>query len=398
MSRIRCVNIDWFEVYVLENQICNADFFRQQGFFVKERLYGTRVFKEVFTLEDQNGHSFLEVRRAPYTSSNGSSFMPVNAVHLRLVNRVCYDITSIEKLDKFICKFRYDFQRIKRVDVCLDFKIFDSGDHPATFIKRYLKGHYSKINQTKINAHGNDRWNARTWNSIKWGSIESVVNTKLYCKSMELKEKSDKPYIRQAWFVAGLIENMHYVSEEVWRLEFSINSGKRGWFTIEEDGQSNKKHSYKNTIDQWNTIEKIWIKFASLIPHYFRFKKFEADKRKDRCKDKILFEINKNDILFNLEKTASDSKVPNKYIHLMKKIEEYQASITSVDVRQACKLIIDKIKKDINYLEYGTDYDYNDIYILQRALSLKADGCETDISVLISKLKQDFKNEKEQPF
>ena len=52
----RCVNLDWLEVYALEDNSrypCNADFFRREGYFVTERAFGTRQYKEMFTLQDQ---------------------------------------------------------------------------------------------------------------------------------------------------------------------------------------------------------------------------------------------------------------------------------------------------------------------------------------------------------
>ena len=62
----RCVNIDWLEVYVLEDNMrypCNADYFRRHGYFVTERVYGTRQYKEMFTLDDSHGETFIEIRR-----------------------------------------------------------------------------------------------------------------------------------------------------------------------------------------------------------------------------------------------------------------------------------------------------------------------------------------------
>lgn len=80
---VRCVNIDWLEVYVLESNDhypCNADYFRQHGYFVKERDYGTRVYKEMFIIEDEQGHDWLEVRRNPATGS--SAFKGCNRIVL----------------------------------------------------------------------------------------------------------------------------------------------------------------------------------------------------------------------------------------------------------------------------------------------------------------------------
>ena len=62
---MRCVNIDWLEVSCEESNMrypCNAEYFRQQGYFVHERDYGTRVWGEVFTIEDEEGHDWIEVR------------------------------------------------------------------------------------------------------------------------------------------------------------------------------------------------------------------------------------------------------------------------------------------------------------------------------------------------
>ena len=43
----RCVNIDWLEVYVEEANDrfpCNADYYREHGYSVREREYGTRQY------------------------------------------------------------------------------------------------------------------------------------------------------------------------------------------------------------------------------------------------------------------------------------------------------------------------------------------------------------------
>lgn len=55
---VRCVNLDWLEVYCLEDSSrfpCDADYFRQQGYFVQERDYGTRQYAQAFCIEDEKG-------------------------------------------------------------------------------------------------------------------------------------------------------------------------------------------------------------------------------------------------------------------------------------------------------------------------------------------------------
>ena len=76
---MRCVNLDWLEISAEESNSrypCDADYFRSRGFIVHERDYGTRVWGEVFTIEDENGHDWIEVRRRP--PSGASEFKGLN--------------------------------------------------------------------------------------------------------------------------------------------------------------------------------------------------------------------------------------------------------------------------------------------------------------------------------
>ena len=62
----RCVNVDWLEIYAQEDNMhypMNADYFRGCGYFVTEREYGTRVYAEMFTIQDEHGNGWIEVRR-----------------------------------------------------------------------------------------------------------------------------------------------------------------------------------------------------------------------------------------------------------------------------------------------------------------------------------------------
>ena len=65
-SPVRCVNIDWLEVFAMEiGAPHDADYFIRAGFVVHVREYGTRIYNEMFTLDGQDGHPLLEVRRNP---------------------------------------------------------------------------------------------------------------------------------------------------------------------------------------------------------------------------------------------------------------------------------------------------------------------------------------------
>ena len=243
---MRCVNIDWLEVYCIESKDkfpCNADYFRKHGYFVREREYGTRQYKEMFTLEDSHGEPFLEIRRNPATNDvRFSGFLP-QSTHIRLVNRYCYFENPVGLLRDFLLKHDYIFKRIFRIDVAYDFEYFDSGDKPSRFAQRYVEKKYRKINQCHLAAFADDNWTDFNWQSLKWGNESSMVSTKLYDKSLELsRPKHDKPYIKESWFWSGLIDNPmectkkdkdgSFYKPDIWRIEFSMKSSADNWICL----------------------------------------------------------------------------------------------------------------------------------------------------------------------
>ena len=158
----RCLHIDWLEVYCLEpidTYPLNADYFRKQGYVVNEREYGTRVYNEMFEILNDNGDPVLEVRRNPASGDSNFSGLIPQSCHLRLPNWTLYQDNPVTFLRDFMLRHDYIFKRIFRIDIAYDFVQFDTGDDPARFVRRYLKGQYRKINQCQLTAHGQDNWN-----------------------------------------------------------------------------------------------------------------------------------------------------------------------------------------------------------------------------------------------
>ena len=356
----RCVNLDWLEVHVREpiGQPHNADYYRHCGYYVKEREYGTRVYREMFTIDGKDGKPLLEVRRNP-ASQGLNGIHDLNESHIRLHNRTCYFDNAASFLEQFLNVHGYYDVRISRVDICLDFASFDFGDDPAAFVRRYLQHRYAKINQGRIHAHGEDTWSGQEWNSLSWGSKSSCVSTKLYNKTMELYDpKFDsfaKPYIRTAWQECGIIDNWERVTKNgelinVWRLEFSLTSAVKKWVPIILDGKEKKFQSLHNTLDTYADRPRILMMFASLAQHYFRFKYFEEGIRKDRCKDKRLFDFSGIQMFYKVGRNdyapADNTKDFKKWGRLMDMIQKYQLYTPDMDAKQACETIKNALKED----------------------------------------------------
>ena len=403
----RCVNLDWLEVHAMEPPADphDANYFRRAGLTVVERDYGTRVYREMFTVNDTRGNPFVEVRRNPYSTGYGGVHAEEEC-HLRLVNAACYFDDAAARLQQFMDAYHYTFNRISRVDICMDFERFDEGDDPAAFLARYLRQVYSKINQGNITAHGADRWNGQLWNSVSWGSPTSAIGTKFYNKTQELYDQATgtyrKPHIRYAWLKCGLIDDFHKVlkkrddgwyTPQIWRVEFSIRSSVKKWFAIELNGKEKHYQSIRNTLDMYDCREKLLTLFASLQQHYFHFKHYEKGQRKDRCRDKVLFKwsgvqttykVGRDDSLAILGEGAKQQRP---YDTLIRKLREYQQARPRQDIVEACQVIIRAIEGDYLRSDLRNPFSYQELQQLQIALSWKSRGDETDVAVLLNEIK-----------
>lgn len=382
----RCINIDWLEVHALEpvDSPRTPEFFQKIGWDVMVRPYGTRFYTQMFTLLFPDGERFLEIRRAPSSgqSSKAAQFFEINSVSIRLCNRTCYFREAAKLLDEFLVEYGFEFRRISRIDIALDFARFDSGDDPQRFLDRYLKGKYSKINQANVRAYGKDMWDGRFWNSLAWGSPKSQIGTKFYCKSMEIREAKDKPYIRQAWASAGLVDDFiqltkkasdgTYYQPTIWRVEFSIMSSVKRWFVMEHDAQGQPcKRSVPNILCHYYTDVQLLNVFASLVAHYFHFKYFEVGQRKDRCRDKELFRFTEQDSFYKVEKLATEKPQDKALIRLIARLTEYRMTHFDQSVRKAVDLLLNALNEERLRKSAVRPYDQDEVGLLRELIALR---------------------------
>lgn len=405
----RCINLDWLEVTALEPITSPRDpkFFQARGLVVSVREYGTRVWGEVFTIEGSDHLPFVEVRRAPK-----SEVIACNVVHLRFVNRVCYFPDAARLMAQFMEAYVYDFLSIYRVDICLDFECFDFGDKPADFMRRFMSGRYAKINQANIHAHGSDDWSGRVWNSVSWGSPTSDIGTKFYNKTLELfdpiTKQYAKPYIRQAWQESGLIDDYVTVTKkkpdgtlyhpEIWRVEFSIRSSVKNWFTMKLDGNEKAFQSVRNTLDMYDSRDKLLVMFAALSQHYFHFKhslktyNFYKEGhssgnaiRKDRCPDKMLFDWHTIQQTYKVAREAvSGVGSPSKQlVTLLARLKTFRDTTINQEVKQSATIIIDYLEHRVRQEETATPLSREEINALQYAMKIHTRHPQFDPAYLI---------------
>ena len=400
---LRCINIDWLEVHVLEDvdlYPLDADYFQRAGWFVKQRDYGTRVYEEMFTLVDNHDEPFLEVRRKPKSSEDLHGVLSPYSAHIRLTNRYCYVPNCVSILRDFLAQHHYTFRRIFRIDICYDFERFDLGDDPANFIRRYVSHKFAKINQCNRTTHGRDRWDGCEDNYLSWGNPKSVVSTKLYNKTLELSEGKDKPYIRSAWMAAGLVTNpitMVKIKKDgtqytptIWRVEFSVKSGAAGWAILEDcTGNKTKKKPIENTLACYDTDTKLLQMFASLAHHYFHFKYYEKGQRKDRCRDKVLFHFDfSKDSLYKLSRVSQSTPQSTDDNRLLKALIKYEQNHFDPSIKKACTIILEAIQRDQARCLCADKWDFRQVAELQAILRRRMELPEEDFQVCVDSVRR----------
>lgn len=401
-SVTRCVNLDWLEVHAREpvNQPRDATYYMEKGFIVHVRDYGTRVYRQMFVLEGNDGENLLEIRRDPASQGLNGIHDP-NECHIRLCNRTCYFDNAAEAFSQFLSEHGYTDIRISRVDICLDFVKFDKGDDPQAFVRRYFRHKYAKINQGRINTHGEDTWTGQEWNSLSWGSKTSAVTTKLYNKTMELHDtKTDtfkKPYIRQAWQLCHMIDNWQRCTLNgevvyVWRVEFSLRSSVKGWVPIEIDGNPKNYQSLRNTLECYEGRDKLLVMFASLANHYFHFKKYKIGKRKDRCADKILFDFSGTQVTYKLSTNdpiaGSGTKVQERWQQLINKIRAFQTTHPGPEVFKACEILISTMTEDGERNDLANPWSREELETMRWLMNIRTKHRELDYEAAMKEVKK----------
>ena len=398
----RCVNLDWLEVHAREPIDQPRDFlyYLSKGWRGEKREYGTRVYRQMFTLFAPNEEKLIEVRRDPASSGLMGIHEP-NECHIRLCNRTCYFDNAASFLADFLESNGYYDVRISRVDICLDFVKFDKGDNPQDFVRRYFRHRYAKINQGRISGHGEDTWSGQEWNSLSWGSKTSCVTTKMYNKTMELYDQKldrfGKPYIREAWFRCGLIDDIQKVTKDgvkvdVWRVEFSLRSAVKNWVAIEIDGKSKNYQSLKNTLECYMGRDRLLVMFASLCQHYFHFKKVKKSQRKDRCKDKILFVWDCNQVCYKIGRNdtalGSGTSFKSMYNRLIEKIKAYQQSHANTEIFKACEVLISSITEENLMSDLANPWSHEELEFLKNLIRVRTTDKSLTYDAAVAEVKK----------
>lgn len=205
-----------------------------------------------------------------YTPKSG--ILPPDSSHLKLDNKYLYQSDLRAFVDLLLVELKLDFKSVSRLDIALDLVKFHRISCPQ-FIKNFLSEQYLKRYACSFHLDGK-AIRGKPIHYIRFGSKESHLQWYLYNKSKELREKTDKPYIRDQWELNGLPAK----SRDIWRLEFSL---KPSQFGVVESGSGEVIEF--NNLDCLNAdfLKRLFI---TLFRKECDFRMNDGQKRKDRMK------------------------------------------------------------------------------------------------------------------
>lgn len=209
-----------------------------------------------------------------------------------------------------IDQLKLQYGGITRCDLCVDLHLFANGWHPLKLLREYRKNRVVKYGSrrysqwltapytpSQINGiASHDLMSAEhVTHCVSWGGANSDVHVKMYNKTKEIRESSDKRYIAAWWRSNGL-----FGSEDVWRVEISF--------------QRRSKYLFDNSSGEVVPINlELALKpmfqrevFAALANRHFRFKLLELGKSVRAAKDVQLFNIEDCEVM----KTAAPDSRP----------------------------------------------------------------------------------------
>lgn len=297
MENIQLINCDWLQFHGehLGLQCGVSD--KGTKFILKDVGKGTRVFKNVFQVwekasvtKSHRNELFATIALNPHSSA-----LRPNLFVCKLENKVLYQELPYGRTMDMLKQLNLQYQGITRCDLCVDLFQFANGWHPLYLLKEYRKNHIVK--------HGSRRYSQwmtapfvpsdlsgevthdlmsaeHITHCVTWGGGQSDVHVKMYNKTKEIRESSDKRYIQAWWRANELVGN-----GDVWRVEISFQ--RRSKYLMDDSSgdivpislELALKHSFQREV------------FAALAKRHFNFRQLELGKSARSAKEIQLFNL-----------------------------------------------------------------------------------------------------------
>lgn len=276
-----CVSIDWLQISVtiLTKQIFDAEFSANNTFQIHQKDIRHNVFgkhREIHTNITGTWEPCAVFSYEPL-----SAILPANIGHLKVINKYLYSSDVKRLLNLLLIELKLKFKAVSRLDIAYDFRKFPRMTVPQ-FFKGVAAGRYLKEKARSLHIDGKS---TRTLNIhyMRFGSNTSPLQFYIYNKSKELREKTNKPYIKDKW----LAHKLNGDNYDVYRIEFVLHPSQFGIVDI-NSGEAVQFNDI--TFCDESFIEQL---FWSLYDQHFCFVQNDGQVKKSRMKKLKLFSIKK---------------------------------------------------------------------------------------------------------
>lgn len=334
------LNIDWLQVSCLN---FSGKFFHSGW---RKKDYTTRLFADVWEFYVQDKIIFSAV------TTPRSTIIDKSICIIKCENSTLYESDGIKTLIDIIEYEQLKFNNITRLDICLDFNIFENGLTPGQLIDGFLNNTYLKNGRGTYKLIGEQLSN-HVYSYLRFGSNSSAVSAYLYDKTKEMKEVKFKSHIYESWVKNG-IDN----SQEVWRLEFSMKEFNN--ILINKESGEYVLIQLTSLLDSAFRWELFWI----LYNKYFDFRINNHLANKSRMNKLKLFNIDSSKYIYYIDNEYLNHDRSDKI--LIKKLESVNCELRAIkidiadDVKDLQRYLIEKKHLEKWATEKGFYKDYNE--------------------------------------
>lgn len=275
-----CISIDWLQISVkINNKLLFDNSHSISGLFeIQKKDLRHNIFSK--HLEIFSSITGSAERIAVFSYQPLSRILPEDVGHLKILNKFLYqDPDNLKRMVVTILReLELKFHQVSRLDIAYDFKKFKGNRSVQSFFKAVASGKLLKQKATSLHIDGKTTRNLDI-HYMRFGSNRSPLQFYVYNKSKELRDKTDKPYIRDKWVVNGCSDE----HKDTFRIEFVLHPSKHSVVNVQD--WSIVDFNSVAIIDHHFITNLFW----SLMKQHFVFVLNDGQVKKSRMKEAVLF-------------------------------------------------------------------------------------------------------------
>lgn len=390
MSEKFAISLDWMQYYCERsmNEVPTSFATTKGSYEVEKMSYSTNLWLDVYIIKHR-GREFATLCMNPRNSG-----MPERGCTLKLANRVLYSHEWLIESKLIMAELGLRYKGITRVDVAYDCNVLAGGRSVPAFLMQYFshapycEGHIirSGSRRVSITATRSNKGSVEM-SAMRWGSKRSDIGAYAYNKSLELREVKDKPWIRETWEKAGLIDAFNdeewaklsekekkrkieqgdvqqYIERPVWRFEISIKAHGKDLLNL-ETGELFKLDI--NYFESQNAIENLFYTYAAKV---FDFRMSTGQTTIRNYPPLKIFEMSREvtERPVRVSLLADTGRTEKMIINRLEALQSTYSDVSSVDraameatlcfIREisGTKMRMAKMKKENAYLKHMAGY------------------------------------------